>query len=457
MTGSVSEATADSFNLIPAVEFNQAYQDNLFYTPNNKTSSFITTLAPSLLMTHATETLESSVFAALKGIRYSSGDNFTGYSSIDQHFTGNLLYRFSPRLEYSVLADYTKASNPNIDLTQPVVVQSVSKAYLQHYGAQGTYRFSEKYSGVLGYDYYNNEYINPTFPSSGTGSNGGTPGLPGPPGGGGGGGGGGGEGGGGGNGGQPQTATVVLTNPNVSQHSPSLQLITVFDEKSKGNLVASYTFYDYQFSSVDNYSLTLGYTRSLDEKWNLHVAAGGRFTHAEFNEVQRTLQIIPSVVNSTNVQTIVISDKPLPRQTSDTWGWTGQLALSYNSQHSTSSLNFAQQVAPGSSNVTDQTTVALSTLYKFTSEFEGNLYASYQLNYATQGEFATNATDDYYVNLSGGCTYKISRNVGLTGTYLWQRFRSSGVPKTNNYASLGLKFSYPLFDVVSPPGALEGY
>jgi predicted porin len=186
---------------------------------------------------------------------------------------------------------------------------------------------------------------------------------------------------------------------------------------------------------------------------------GGRFTHSEFNEVLRTYYYAPIIVSPTigYVPVIGITDKQLPPQTSDTWGWIGQMSLSYVGLFASGSLSIGHQLAPGRTSVTEQTLFSLSTSYKFTSELEANLGAAYQLNNASRGEFATGANNDNFLSLSAGGSYLISRNVALTGTYLWQRFRTTGAPVNNNYVALGLKFSYPLFDIISPPGVLEGY
>jgi hypothetical protein len=230
---------------------------------------------------------------------------------------------------------------------------------------------------------------------------------------------------------------MLLTDPDVAMHAPSVSLVRKFNELTQGSLDAGYTRYLYKFSKIDNYEATLTLHRALNELWSISVTGGGRFTSSEFASVKRTYRIYPGV--------FVFTDTQLPPQTDVNWGWVGRCVLNYDGLYSGGSLSFSRDVIAGGSSTDERTAVVLDTRYKFTEEFGGTFSAGYSLFNASRGEFAGEAVNDRSIQFNAGLRYDFTRDISLDGGYSWVTARVAGADVGKNSAFMNLTVRYPLF------------
>lgn len=425
-----TNARADDFNVVPSLGVRSEYNDNLFYTAD-KTADFKTTFIPGIEATNKTERLDSGLHAALKGIQFARNSQL---DTVDYSFDGRLSYLCTPRMNLSATAEYDRDSSPSLEIGQFAFVSEVLRRYGQIYSVKDEYTLTQKNSIAMLYSYNQYDFVAVSMPSNSSGTQ--LPqSPPSPPNSGG-------NGGGGGNNNNNNnssvTQTAILSSPDVKIHNPQLSLTHSFDELTKGNLVAAYTKYIYKYSTVDNYTVTIGLSRALNELWNVSVSGGGRFSQSEYTPVQRTFY-----------GPILFSDSNLPQQKSAEWGWVGQCSIAYAGLYSNGSLSLVRDVSMGRLSATDSTVVSLNVSHRFTYDFEGNFTAGYQLNTSTFGEFASEATDDRILQFGVGGHYSFvknsARDILLEVGYSKTIANYSSVSINQNYAYLNLIVKLPMF------------
>ncbi len=228
---------------------------------------------------------------------------------------------------------------------------------------------------------------------------------------------------------------MILSNPDVKILNPSLRLARSFDELTKGSLDTGYTRFLYRYSTVDDYTVTLGLSRVLNESWNLSASAGGRFTQSEFTPVKRKYSVFP----------IIFTDEIQARQSSRDYGWVGQLALAYNGEYTSGILSLFRDVSIGRLSANERTGVSLDTSYRFTEDLQVNFNAGYQTNQANRGQFASEAVDDRFVQLRVGVRYNFTKDISLDGGYSKAIANYTSLHVDQNYAYLNFLIKCPMF------------
>jgi hypothetical protein len=152
---------------------------------------------------------------------------------------------------------------------------------------------------------------------------------------------------------------VILSSPDVKIHNPSLRLTHRFDEITSGSLDVGYSHFHYQYSTVENYSVTMGLSRALNELWKVSASAGERFTESKFTQVTRTYLVYPTLYFDTSQ----------PSQSDRSFGWVGQVSLAYNGECSSGMLSLFRDVTMGRLSANERSGVSLDTAYRFTEDF----------------------------------------------------------------------------------------
>lgn len=424
----IAQADADDFNVVPSLGVKSEYNDNIFYS-DKKTGDLRTSIIPGLEIKERTERLDSSLLATLKGITSLKNSRF---DAVDYSFYGRMAYLYTPRSTVSANALYGRDSNPEQEVNQVTIVTNLIRRYQQQYSLQNEYEISPLIYATLGYSYAQYDFETEQLLSSnqrGT-QPGGTdpPAPPQPP--------------------SPPTPPppppppqppllkeVILSSSDVKIHNPSLRLTHSIDELTKVSLDAGYKRFLYKYSTVDNYTLTLGLSRALNELWKLSASAGGRFTQSDYTPVKRTYLVFPMLYNDTN----------LSPESSRGYGWVGQLDLAYNSEYSTGVLSLFRDVSTGRLSANQRSGVTIDTAYRFTKDLEASFNALYQISQADRGQFGSEAVDDGLMKLRFGLRYNFTKDVSLNGGYSKAIFDDSSTRVDQNYFYLNFTVNCPLF------------
>src|SRR4030042_593755 len=106
-------AKGDEFKLIPSLSTKEEYNDNIFFTEEDRTKDFVTTLSPGLELIDRTEKLDLNLSARVNVLRYwSNGD----LDRVNQFYRGRIGYSLHPKLKLSANAAYTRDFTPDRDL-----------------------------------------------------------------------------------------------------------------------------------------------------------------------------------------------------------------------------------------------------------------------------------------------------------------------------------------------------
>ena len=353
----------DELKLVPSATVREEFNDNIFFSVNDRKSDFITTLSPGIDFSRRSERLEVGLNLRLDGIVYAGNDNL---NSLDQNYKGRLRYQLTPQAGLSAEAGYGRDSRPDRDLETTGLVIGAVRRDRQNYSLSGNYVLSERTSASLSYVYQQDVFDNARF-------------------------------------------------TNMTWHDVSLDFthdLSRWMPATKGLASFGYAHYTFAGSTVDNYSATIGASRAFNEKWSLLAYAGGRYTRSVFETVQPQflnpfIFILVPVTSSSNV-----------------WGWVGQLALSCKGEKTDGSLTFNSDIQPASgqtSGTTVRTSVVANIGRRFSYELYGGMSLGYYRNKSNPGEFSGQAINEETLSVAPRVRYEFTRDMSIETSYQFTR------------------------------------
>lgn len=229
-------AGAEGFNLIPRIALREEYNDNIFFSVNDRANDLITTVSPGLSLLDQTERLDLALTGVLDGIIYADNSEL---DAVDQHYVGNVAYRVTER--FGVLSDagYIKDSRPDRDILETGLVQGAEPRKRAFFSLGGNYRTAENTADRLSYRYEQSDYTDEEFADS-------------------------------------RVHTVDF------QHTWDARRVFA---QTVGQLNLGYAGADFETSRVESVSGTLGATWNAAELWRLAVNLGLRYTVTDFTTV----------------------------------------------------------------------------------------------------------------------------------------------------------------------------
>jgi len=173
-----------------------------------------------------------------------------------------------------------------------------------------------------------------------------------------------------------------------------------------------YAKYNMPQTKIDNYEATVGIDRKLNEKWNLLINAGARYTDSTFKTTEFAL--VPPFF--------------IPREvTNSGWGAVGQLTLAYTGERGSNNgyLSAAHNIMPasGSTAASERTSFILSINKRFTYEFYGTLWAGYFINRSDRNEFSMQRIDENALHLTPGIRYEFDKDKAIEASYRYSQTR----------------------------------
>ena len=366
----VEDAYTDEFKLTPSVAVKEEYNDNILYSTTNTQKGFITTLSPGLALTDRTERMDLSLSGRLDHRLYSSHRDL---NATDQYYEGSGKYAFTPRLNLSGKALYSRDSLPGRDFETSGLSLSNVKRDRQNYTFSGDYLLSEKTMNTFSYDYLNDKYDSISYTDL-----------------------------------EANTFNIGFIR----------DMSGVF-ESTKARLNMGYAKYRTPTPGmkVDNYEATIGIDRALNEKWNLLFDGGARYTITETRfTVLELFQPFPPLP----IFNLVPVEKT---ERNRGWGMVVQLALTYKGERNSGSISASIDLlsASGYSGSTERTSFAFYVSRRFTYELYGTLSGGYYINKSKAGEFSTRKTDENMMRISPGIRYEFDKDKAIEASYTYNK------------------------------------
>ncbi len=373
-------ALANELKLLPSVTLKEEYNDNIFFSVNDRKSDFVSTLTPGIELSDRSERLDANILLRLNGILYARTSDL---NSVDQDYRGRLGYALSPRNNLSLQAGYTLDSQPDREVaTTGLVLSSPVKRHRQQYSISCERALTEKTSAALAYSYEQDDYDNNRF-------------------------------------------------SNLRYHDASLTLTHDLDwlmRATKGSVTFDYAHYKSfvtlidslsSDSTVDNYSVTVGMSRAFSEVWSVQANAGGRYTVSKFRSWE--IGLLP--VQFLGIELLVPAYFPVEQKTHD-WGWVGQVALSYKGETTEGSLAFNADVQPASgqtSGTTVRNALIADVRRRFTYELSGAMSVGYYTNKSNPGAITGQAIDQDTILLMPSIRYEFNKDMYIDASYQYTK------------------------------------
>ncbi len=400
----VRPALGNELKLAPSVTLKEEYNDNIFFSTNDRKSDFISTLTPGVELSDRSEKMDANLLLRLNGILYARTSEL---SAVDQDYRGRLRYMLSPRTSLSSQAEYILDSQPDREIETTGLVIGPVKRHRQQYSLSVERALTEKTSAALAYAYEQDDYDNDRF-------------------------------------------------SNLKYHDASLTLTHDLDwlmRSTKGSVSFDYAHYKSSVtlidsltsdSTVDNYSATIGMSSAFSEVWSVQANAGGRYTVSKFQSWEPVfVQILPPLPIFQEVL-VPVSQK------SHQWGWVGQLALTYKGELTDGSLSFNTDVQPASgqtSGTTVRTGLVADMRRRFTYELSGDMSVGYYKNKSNPGAIAGQAIDQDTILLTPSIRYEFSKDMYIDASYQYTKvfYNISHTEADRNSFFVRLYIQHPFF------------
>lgn len=379
------DAAAEGFNLVPSIALREEYNDNVFFSVQDQSDDFITTVSPGLGLLDTTERLDLSLSGRLDAIYYA---DLTELDAVDQHYLGHLGYQLTERLGLLTDAWYIKDSRPDRDILETGLVQSAQPRRRRFASLGVDYRTGENTSNNLFYRYEQSDFED-----------------------------------------------VDLVDSKI--HSVDYQL--TWDarrvvKETVGKLSLGYANADFSTSRVETLSATLGADWKATELWHLMFDLGGRYTVTDFEIVE----VVPPSTLVTRTET----NRDLSGVGKATAVYSGlytyvNLAVLHDIRE-----------ARGRGGTAYRTELTGWARYRLTEKFRLTLSAGYYLNRSRQGTVAIVDVDEQTLRIRPGLQYEFTEDLILEAAYKYTRIEDDidNTTAEQNMVFAQLYWQWPLFE-----------
>ena len=380
------DAAAEGFNLIPSIALREEYNDNVFFSVQDQSDDFITTVSPGLGLLDTTERLDLSLSGRLDAIYYA---DLTELDAVDQHYVGHLGYQLTERLGLLTDAWYIKDSRPDRDILETGLVQSAQPRRRKFAGLGADYRTGENTSNNLFYRYEESDF---------------------------------------------EDVDLVDSKIHTIDYQLTWDARRVFTE-TIGKLSLGYANADFSTSRVETFSATLGADWKATELWHLMLDLGARYTTTDFV----TVEVIPpfnTLVTRTDT-------------TSDLSG-VGKATAVYDGLYTYINLAVLHDIreARGRGGTAYRTELTGWAGYRLTEKFRLTLSAGYYLNRTQQGTVAIVEVDEQTLRIRPGLQYEFTEDLILEAAYKYTRIEDDidNTTADQNMVFAQIYWQWPIFE-----------
>jgi len=368
-------AWGDEFRFTPSLGAKDEYNSNIFFSTSDRTDSFILTVSPRLEVSDRTERLDALLDAGVSQLIYSSDREL---DTLDQRYRGALGYRISEGFRLSGDASWSREGRPDRFIQATGLVSVLERSDHLIGSATMDFAISEKNAGRLLYLYDQIKFQSQSNLDS-----------------------------------EQQTVGFGF-NHDLAQYFSGT--------KARVNL--GYTLNNFTGSDVENYILTVGFSREVHELWSVIADVGGRYTRSKF-------------------------DAPGAESTNDT-GWVGKIAMEYKGERNTGTLSFYQNVtvAAGQGGAAERTSLTLDLAHRGSYEFTGLFSGGYYWNRSETGQFSGQAIDERTVQVRPALRYAATKIIDVEAAYQYTRvlYRQTDTVASQNVVYLLVALRYPVVE-----------
>jgi len=367
-------AWGDELRVVPSLSVKEEYNNNILFTTGARTDSFITTVTPRLEVSDRNERLDALLDAGASRLFYSTDSELDGW---DQNYRGKLGYRISDRFRLSGDAGWSRVTRPDAYIQTTGLIVSDRSDQLRA-SADMDFAISEKNAGRLLYLYDQIKFQSQSNLDS-----------------------------------EQQTVGFGFFHD-----------LAQFFSGTKARVNLGYSLNHFTGSDVENYILTVGFSKEVHELWSVIADVGGRYTRSWF-------------------------DVPGAESSNDT-GWIGKIAMEYKGERNTGNLAFYQNVtvAAGQGGAAERTSLTLDLAHRGSYEFTGLFSGGYYWNRSETGQFSGPAIDERTVQVRPGLRYAATKIIDVEAAYQYTRvlYRQTDTVASQNVVYLLVALRYPVVE-----------
>lgn len=367
------DGMADDFSVIPTASIREEYNDNILFDDDTEQDDFITTTSLGLEMRERTELLTANLATRFDGLVYA---DYNEYNDIEEYYKGSLAYQLTQFLKLSADAGYSVDSRPDRDLDVTGYVFASDVRRRQEYSCAADYQASEKTSLFTSYSYQDDQFeTNETDDFTGQNV---LAGL---------------------------TRSLDLTKPTAAR------------------LYSRYSHYDFSSARVDNYSVTVGFSRQFSEKLNAVFDIGPRYTEG--------------------------SDKTTGDTAYDS-GLGGRFTLTYQEELTTAEMNIFHEVtgSSGRDGATERTGLVLALKHRIGDRSSVRLGIDSYLNKADSDAAFVSDLNELTTSLTPSLHYEFNPLLFCEGAYRYTVIddREDDRERHRNLVYVKLTYKYPVVE-----------
>ncbi len=366
-------SVADDFRVITNASVRGEYNDNIFFVRDNKVDDFITTASMGIEVRNRTERLTAMLKCRFDGLDYADNNEL---NDIEEYYYGRVSYQVSQLLKFSGQARYTVDSRPDRDIDVTGYVFNTDVRRQQHYSLSADYQVSEKIALFSSYSYQDDQFEVDDIDVY-TGQN-----------------------------------FVVGLNRSLDFTKPTV-----------GRLSAHYSQYDFFSSKAENYKLTVGFSRHVNEKLSYILDIGPRRTE--------------------------VRGKGTGYKADDN-GIGGRFTLTYKQELTTADMSFFHEVrgSGGRDGVTKRTGLAFSLKRRLGERSFARMSVNSYLNKSDRDTAFYDDLDELTITLKPSFHYEFNREFFCEAAYRYSviKDRENDHERHRNMIFLKLMYQFPVVE-----------
>ena len=366
-------SVADDFRVITNASVRGEYNDNIFFSRDNKVYDFITTASMGIEVRNRTERLTAMLKCRFDGLDYADNNEL---NDIEEYYDGRVSYQVNQLLKFSGQARYTVDSRPDRDIDVTGYVFNTDVRRQQRYSLSADYQASEKIALFSSYSYQDDQF-------------------------------------------EVDDSDVYTGQNFVVGLSRSLD----FTKPTVARLFAHYSLYDFFSSKAENYKLTVGFSRNVNEKISYIMDIGPRRTEVRGKGTGYT---------------------------ADDDGMGGRFTLTCKQELTTAEMNFSHEVSGsgGRDGVTKRTGLAFSLKRRLGERSFARMSVNSYLNKSDWDEAFYDDLDELTTTLNPSFHYEFNREFSCEAAYRYSviQDREDDHERHRNMIFLKLMYQFPVVE-----------
>ena len=410
-----SVVQASEFHLVPSVALREDYNSNVLLSSDDVRNDFVTALSAGIAMIYRTETLDSDLSARMDRLEYAKN---SGFSATNQSYNGKLRYYATPLFSISAAAGYLKNANPTLDTLAAGVSLKAEPWERIISSLVADYRLNEITTTAISYN-YDRQYYERSSSLNDT----------------------------------SHEFNIGLEH-DFGRYYPTL----------KGRINAGYLYYDSPDSSVKSFTGTAGFSKNLNELWNISVDSGIRYTKSALYTKQFQIWVPDDDDDGGGGgggggggDGGGDGGEPPPpfryvrvSLENNDWGWVVMASLKYRGERLNGSLGYYSDITPayGFNGAAKRNAFTLSARYQLTYELSASFMTGYSTFRSDPLEYSTDGVDENTFRINPMIRYEFSRNAYVEASYsfLMVDNRESESEADRHLCSLRLHLQHPFFE-----------